>query len=98
MVPRVERYQGLIDHLANEAELEGLKSGRVVIRPSSFQGSPRAMQQNYQDAMVIVRRYGKPDLFITFTCNPPWREIEEQLLSGQTPSDRPDLTARVFQT
>jgi hypothetical protein len=54
------------------------------------------MQQNYQDAMAIVRKYGKPDLFITFTCNPRWKEIEEQLLSGQTPSDRPELIARVF--
>ncbi|CAF5112615.1 unnamed protein product [Rotaria sp. Silwood1] len=64
---RVELYQGLMDHLANEAEIEGLRAGRVIILPSSFQGSPRAMQQNYQDAMAIVRKYGKPDLFITFS-------------------------------
>ncbi|CAF4797531.1 unnamed protein product, partial [Rotaria sp. Silwood2] len=93
---RVELYQGLMDHLANEAVIEGLKPGRVIILPSSFQGGPRAMQQNYQDAMAIVRKYGKPDLFITFTCNPTWREIEEQLFPGQTPSDRPDLITRVF--
>ena len=93
---RVELYKGLMDHLANEAELQGLKPGRVIILPSSFQGGPRAMQQNYQDAMAIVRKYGKPDLFITFTCNPRWKEIEEQLLPGQTPSDRPDLISRVF--
>lgn len=30
------------------------------------------------------------------TCNPNWREIKENLLPGQQPSDRPDLTARVF--
>ena len=54
------------------------------------------MQQNCQDAMVIVRKYGEPDLFITFTCNPRWKQIEEQLFPGQTPSDRPDLIARVF--
>ncbi|CAF1168023.1 unnamed protein product [Rotaria sordida] len=52
---RVELYQGLMDHLANEAETEGLRPGRVIILPSSFQGSPRAMQQNYQDATAIVR-------------------------------------------
>ncbi|CAF5002532.1 unnamed protein product [Rotaria sp. Silwood1] len=93
---RVELYQGLMDHLANEAVIEELKPGRVIILPSSFQGGPRAMQQNYQDAMAIVRKYGKPDLFITFTCNPTWREIEEHLLPGQAPSDRPDLITRVF--
>ena len=93
---RVELYKDLMDHLANEAPIQGLKPGRIVILPSSFQGSPRAMQQNYQEAMAIVRKYGKPDLFITFTCNPRWKETEEQLFPGQTSSDRPDLVARVF--
>ncbi|CAF3823865.1 unnamed protein product [Rotaria sp. Silwood1] len=46
--------------------------------------------------MAIARKYGKPDLFITLTCNPTWREIEEQLFPGQTSSDRPDLITRVF--
>uniref|UniRef100_A0AC35GIV3 Helitron helicase-like domain-containing protein n=1 Tax=Panagrolaimus sp. PS1159 TaxID=55785 RepID=A0AC35GIV3_9BILA len=50
------------------------------------------MEQLYQDAMAIVRRFGKPDLFITMTCNPNWTEIVENLL----PEDRPDLIARVF--
>ena len=54
------------------------------------------MPQMYQDAMAIVRRYGKPDLFITFTCNPKWPDIEKNVLSGQTSTDRPDLVARVF--
>ena len=54
------------------------------------------MQQNYQDAMSIVRKFGKPDLFVTFTCNPKWREIFASLLYGQKPQDRPDIVARVF--
>lgn len=54
------------------------------------------MHQMYQDAMAIVRRFGKPDLFITFTFNPKWPDIERNLLSGQTSTDRPDLVARVF--
>jgi hypothetical protein len=54
------------------------------------------MQQNYQDAMAIVRTLGKPDLFITFTCNPYWKEIIAALLPGQAPHDRPDIIARVF--
>jgi hypothetical protein len=89
-------YKGLMDHLANEAAVQGLKPGRIIILPSGFQGSPIAMQQNYQDAMAVVRKYGKPDLFITFTCNPKSKEIGEQLFPGQTPSDRPDQIARVF--
>ena len=46
--------------------------------------------------MSIVRRYGKPDLFITFTCNPLWAEITSSLLNKQKASDRPDLIVRVF--
>jgi hypothetical protein len=55
------------------------------------------MQQNYQDAMSVVRKFGKPDLFVTFTCSPHWNKILESLLFGQKPQDRPDIIARVFQ-
>jgi hypothetical protein len=54
------------------------------------------MAQCYQDAMSVVREYGKPDLFITFTCNPKWDEITNHLKHNQTAADRPDLVARVF--
>ena len=46
--------------------------------------------------MAIVRQYGRPSLFITFTANPEWDEITRELLPGQQPTDRPDLVARVF--
>ena len=46
--------------------------------------------------MAIARRFGISDLFITMTCNPNWREIKENLLPGQSASDRPDLVIRVF--
>ena len=70
--------------------------GRRIILPSSFTGGPRQMYQLYQDAMAIVSHFGKPDLFITFTCNPKWPEITQELLPNQNAIDRPDLTARVF--
>ena len=54
------------------------------------------MHQLCQDALAIVRRMGKPDLFITMTTNPQWPEVVENLLPGQTVNDRPDLVARVF--
>ncbi|XP_028121112.1 uncharacterized protein LOC114318414 [Camellia sinensis] len=70
--------------------------GRRTILPSSFVGSPRDMYQRYQDAMALVQKYGKPDLFLTMTCNPNWPEIKAELLLGQSPHDRPDLLTRVF--
>ncbi|KAK4411806.1 hypothetical protein Sango_0253600 [Sesamum angolense] len=70
--------------------------GRHTILPSSFIGSPRDMYQRYQDAMSLVQNFGKPDLFITMTCNPSWEEIQNELKPGQTPQDRPDLLTRIF--
>lgn len=47
--------------------------------------------------MVYVRVYGRPDLFITFTCNPAWDEIFKAfLLAGQATSNRHKVTARFF--
>ena len=58
--------------------------GKQIILPSSFIGGPRHMHQLYQDSMSIIREFGKPDLFITFTCNPKWQEITSALLKDQT--------------
>lgn len=46
--------------------------------------------------MALVQTYGRPDIFITITCNPRWPEITSELMPMQTPQDRPDLTARIF--
>lgn len=54
------------------------------------------MMQLYQNSMAIVRQFGRPSLFITFTANPKWEEIEKELYLGQKAMDRPDLIARVF--
>jgi hypothetical protein len=54
------------------------------------------MGQLYQDAMARVRKFGKPDLFVTFTYNPKWKEITDALLPGQIAKDHPELITRVF--
>ena len=46
--------------------------------------------------MAVITKFGKPDYFITFTCNPKWKEITSALLPGQSAWDRPDIVARVF--
>lgn len=46
--------------------------------------------------MARVAALGKPDLFITMTCNPKWFEILSCLLPGQSANDRPDIVSRVF--
>lgn len=54
------------------------------------------MRRRYLDAMSLVQRFGKPDIFLTMTCNPSWEEIIKELAPGQSAQDRPDLVARVF--
>ncbi|MCO5553366.1 hypothetical protein L7F22_006887 [Adiantum nelumboides] len=80
---RAKLYAGLIDMArSNEGDILGQSVGRRIVLPSSFTGGPRHMYQLYQDAMAIVRAKGKPDLFITFTCNPNWPEVTQALLPG----------------
>ena len=89
-----EIYQGLQDAVrANETR----DAGSYVVLPSSHSGSPRHMAMNFQDAMAIVTKKGKPDLFITFTCNPNWDEIKRELRPNESSWMRKDLTVRVFQ-
>ena len=54
------------------------------------------MKQNYQDAMTVVRHFGRPDFFITFTCNPNWPEIQNSIFPGKNTNQRPDIVVRVF--
>lgn len=91
---RSEEYIHLQDAVRNDVNVNDI--GRLTILPSSYIGSPRHMQQYAQDAMAYVRKYGRPDLFITFTCNPQWNDIAINLFEGQKPTDRHDITARVF--
>ncbi|PAV65868.1 hypothetical protein WR25_06991 [Diploscapter pachys] len=93
---KAENYKALQDYLQDTADEQGKRVGKVIVLPSSFKGSPRSCMQGYQDSMAIVRRFGKPDLFITFTCNPKWEDIKRNLQPGNTVLDEPDLVSRVF--
>lgn len=46
--------------------------------------------------MAIVAKYGKPDLFVTYTCNPNVQDIMENLRDGEHKEHHPDLVSRVF--
>jgi len=92
---RADSYIHLKDAIGRR-DIEANQLGQMVILPSTFTGGPRYMHERTQDAMTYVRHYGRPDLFITFTCNPRWDEIKELLLPGQRSYDRHDIIARVF--
>ncbi|XP_073826793.1 uncharacterized protein [Musca autumnalis] len=93
---RADDYIHLRDALNNRNDINPNDLGQAVILPATFTGSPRHMHEYTQDAMTYVRSYGRPDLFITFTCNPKWEEITTVLSGGQTSVHRHDVVARVF--
>ncbi|XP_031094289.1 uncharacterized protein LOC115998774 [Ipomoea triloba] len=92
---RSENFQGLVDSVGTGAVF-GNEVGRRVILPSSFIGGPRDMRGRYMDAMSLVQNFGKPDMFLTMTCNPNWPEIKGLLQYNDDAQNRPDLIARVF--
>lgn len=94
---RADLYKNVTDAIVR-GDTKSDWVGKRIILPPSFTGSPRYMMQNYQDAMAICRSLGNPDLFITFTANPKWPEIQYMLdeIQGQNPEDRPDIVTRVF--
>ncbi|RCV21779.1 hypothetical protein SETIT_4G164800v2 [Setaria italica] len=92
---RADLYQGLLDSIHAGQDRGDAVDKRTVLS-SSFIGGPRDKIRRYLDAMALVRKYGKPDIFLTMTCNPNWEEITNELEFGQTPQDRPDLVVHVF--
>jgi hypothetical protein len=84
-----------VDSMLDE-DIRAEKVGKQTVLLTSFIGGPRDMRCWYMDAMALVQKFGKPDIFLTMTCNPHWDEIRRELLPEQTPQDHPDLVVRVF--
>ena len=97
---RAENYTRLRELLGDSAgiidEFNSVRAGRLFILPSIFVGGDRYMRNALHDMLALTTQLGHPDLFVTITCNPNWREIKENLKQGQKPADRPDLCANVF--
>jgi hypothetical protein len=92
---RSARVAALEDQLSDG--VAAAEIGQPVIRlPSSFVGSSRWYQQLYMDAMALPKKFGKPDFFLTMTCNPRWPEIRSALPQGSHWRHHMDLVERVF--
>ncbi|MCH89762.1 helicase-like protein [Trifolium medium] len=93
---RVGKYNNLNDS-RGDTSTSTTKKGKRVVLPSSFVGGKRYMDGLYFDGMAISAAVGFPDLFITFTCNPNWPEIQRCLKKDNLkPHERPDIVTRVF--
>jgi hypothetical protein len=90
-----DQYKGMVDAMQQDGA-NNTNFGCMVVLLATFASSPRHMNQLYQDSMALVRKFGKPNLFITMMCNPNWPEILHEPRPGEEANDRPDLTSRVF--
>ncbi|GAA0150256.1 hypothetical protein LIER_37088 [Lithospermum erythrorhizon] len=90
-----EYYQGVVDSVVSGLLTKG-KIGTRVYLPATFIGGPRDMRHRYLDCVALVQEFGRPDLFVTMTCNPNWLEIKELLKPGEEAQNRPNLLARVL--
>ena len=86
--------------------------GRRIVLSPSFEGGKRKWNLRYHNGMAIVRRFRKPDIFLTYTFPPDTPELVVELRQGQSAQvlqlctttqtnvycqDRPDLVARLFE-
>jgi hypothetical protein len=91
---RKAKYSNLLEAIENDLDVTSV--GSRVILPSSFQGSFRNQRQHYLDVVAIGAYYGKPDLFITLTCNPKWQALIDAL-RFETANARTDFAERFWE-
>ena len=88
------KYKDFKDAIHRNDNLDDV--GERIILPGTHYCSPRWYQNCFQDGMALVRAFGKPHLFITFTANAKWEEIQKSLHKDEESVDRPDIVNRVF--
>lgn len=58
---------------------KGGKQGRPFAIPASVPDSPAARRKAGRECLATIGQLGNPDSWVTFTCNPKWREILDML-------------------
>ncbi len=100
--PRQRRNTYSVEDDLEEEERRGTgyidEPKRESYLPDSVHGSQCHLSALAKNASVLVSEYSCPHVFLTFTCNPEWPEIQSQLINGQTAYDRPDVTVPVFKS
>ncbi|XP_074293244.1 uncharacterized protein LOC141620214 [Silene latifolia] len=79
---RAELYKGLLD-IIEAGESSAANVGRRVVLPANYIGGPRDMKRRYLNSMALVQRFGKPDLFVTMTCNANWPVTKKEMGEGE---------------
>ncbi|XP_057778295.1 uncharacterized protein LOC130998777 [Salvia miltiorrhiza] len=93
---RAESYQGIVESITSNGVISAKSVGKRVLLPKTFTGGPRDLRCRYMNALALVAKFGRPDIFLTMTCNPKWVEIQSELFPVEKSHNRADLYARVF--
>ena len=91
---KAAKFKEFKDALHQNDNMENI--GEWIILPGTHYCSPRWYQNCFQDGMALVRSFGKPHLFLTFTANAKWPEIQAALEKNEYSYDRPDIVNRMF--
>ncbi|CAI9296553.1 unnamed protein product [Lactuca saligna] len=94
---RIEYISGVYEALSR-GDSDSQVIGKRVFLPATFVRGPRYMYKHYQDALSICKVHGKPQYFITFTCNVKWPEYRRYMdaIGQRDIQNRPDIIARIF--
>ncbi|XP_057790800.1 uncharacterized protein LOC131007904 [Salvia miltiorrhiza] len=93
---RAKSYQGIVESITSNGVISAKSIGKRVLLPKTFTGGPRDLRCRYMNALALVAKFGRPDIFLTMTCNPKWVEIQSELFPVEKSHNRADLYARVF--
>jgi hypothetical protein len=95
---RADIYKGVRD-ATRVGDTDVASMGHRIILPSTFAGSLRNRQEAYMDTMAVVRAIDAPHIFTTFTTNPHWAEIEEEMqrIGATSALDIMPFVQRIFE-
>ncbi|CAK5043785.1 unnamed protein product [Meloidogyne enterolobii] len=98
---RCEVVPELLDYFAKHAGKSSAdKVGHVVLFRSYMPGFRAYFKKNYKSACTIInrkRKRGCAMFMFTFTSNPNWPEMQNELYpNGQALIDRPDIVMRFY--
>ncbi|KAK0408318.1 hypothetical protein QR680_003886 [Steinernema hermaphroditum] len=85
-----------LEFMNDVARRRGRTVGALTYVPHYIRGSPRYLREQFEKAVTLSNKLGKPDLFITFTASSRWQEIKENIPPGETWADHPFLVAEIF--
>jgi len=79
-----------------KVEPEYAPGSKKTFLSDRLHGSRRHLKKLALNALAVVASEGRPDLFLTVTCNTKWPELIEALPPGKSAFDCPMVTSLVF--